>query len=74
MHFLALLLVCLLMMWCTPLRRGLPVDIPQLWAGFAARRLADRPLLSVVQLSFKVAGPGWRVAPLQRFLCITCQE
>ena len=50
MHFLALLLVCLLMMWCTPLRRGLPVDIPQLWAGFAARRLADRPLLSVVLL------------------------
>ncbi|MEO1827720.1 MAG: regulatory signaling modulator protein AmpE [Pseudomonas sp.] len=49
MHFLALLLVCLLM-WCTPLRRALPLDIPQLWVAFAERRIAHRPLVGLALL------------------------
>ena len=51
MHFLALLLVCLLM-WCTPLRRALPLDIPQLWVAFAERRIAHRPLVGLALLWF----------------------
>ncbi|WP_321351084.1 regulatory signaling modulator protein AmpE [Halopseudomonas oceani] len=36
MHFLALLLVVVLM-WLTPLRTGLPLDLPKYWVGLVVR-------------------------------------
>ena len=37
MHFLALLLVVALM-WFTPLRTGLPLDLPKAWVTRVVRR------------------------------------
>ncbi len=50
MHFLALLLVVALM-WVTPLRKGLPGDLPKTWVAWVLRREAGQKRLGGVLLA-----------------------